>query len=84
MSANESVEEFLMNAIAVATNLDRSWLTPSMVLTEAGIDSLNLTAVIARVEAEYGCGFDEAELIQMFGAERVSDVIALVQRAIAS
>jgi hypothetical protein len=37
--------------------------------------------IIARVGAQYGCGFTAPQIEQMFAAEKIADVISLVRRA---
>jgi acyl carrier protein len=81
MDRDEALDEFIMAMIASATNSDRKLLAPSMLVSEAGIDSLNLMAIIAQVDAQYGFGFTALQIEQMFAAEKIADVISLMRRA---
>lgn len=65
-------------AIANACNFDPKEITGQTSLLELGLDSLSLTALVAQIEAVYECVLTPDEVLELFGAMRVSDVIAFV------
>jgi acyl carrier protein len=79
-SAATHLNEFVLSAVAIACNIDESVLTLDTYLDEVGLDSLSLMAIIARIEASYGCRFEPQDAIAVFQAERMHDVAAIVQR----
>jgi acyl carrier protein len=53
-------------------------LTLDTGLDEMGVDSMSLMATIAQIEAVYDCQFVSDQVIGLFQAERVRDVVLLV------
>ncbi len=79
MDKPESLEEFLIATIAETCSFERSALTLETSLVDIGIDSLNMTAVLARIELVYDCQLKEEQVIEVLQADRIADVVQLVR-----
>jgi acyl carrier protein len=77
-----ALDEFVLETLAMACNAERSLLTLETGLDEIGLDSLSLTAVVAQIEAVYGCRFESEDVVELFQAAAVRDVVLMIRRMI--
>jgi acyl carrier protein len=80
----ENPEEFVLQALCMACSIDRSRLTPETELQTTGLDSLSLTAIVARLEANYTCEFSSTQIMDLFQASVVGDLVRKLTDAISA
>jgi acyl carrier protein len=51
-------------------------------MQDLGVDSVNMTSIVAQLQATYGFHMESDELIELFNAPRIADFVALVRKAI--
>lgn len=69
----------LLSAVSAVPPTD---ITAGKVLTDLGVDSVKLTALVTLIEAEYGCELSPEQIIGLFAAVRFEDLVTLVAAAI--
>jgi acyl carrier protein len=88
LESRNAVDEFLMGTIAAICRLDRADVSPETSLADIDLDSLNATALVVHVEAEYGCDVSPDEFVELLQAVRVGDlfppIYAIISRAAAA
>lgn len=74
--AAEKLSEFLCWAFAQACSRDRSEISAETPLIDLDIDSLTFVSVISQLEAACGVEIEPDELVELFGANTVADIVA--------
>jgi acyl carrier protein len=77
-----SIEEAIIDAIAAACPAASATITRSTRLLDLGMDSLTLVTVLSQIEILYGVAFETDEVVELLGAEDVSELIATVARTL--
>jgi acyl carrier protein len=77
----EHMTGIVTRGLCEALNLAPDVVTPRTILSDIGLDSLGLAAILGRVEAAYGCEFSSEQILELFQAERVEDLVAGLLRA---
>ena len=77
-----SLEEFVMSTISHACHLPREDIGLGTPVLDTGIDSLNLTAIVAHIEMEYGCELQPEVVAGILEAELVSDLVDMIRGAV--
>lgn len=78
MNPPDSINSIVIGAIARACNLKVEAVTPDLRIAALGLDSMNMTAVLAELEAVYDIELTSDQIIDVLQQERVSDVIQYV------
>jgi acyl carrier protein len=74
-----SLDELVSDAIAASCNCERAQITPDTDTYSLGLDSLALTSVAAVVSAAFDQDASEEQLIRLYEAQRVADIVAFAQ-----
>ena len=77
------VRKMVVACVARACNSDAGSVTDSATLSEIGLDSLAITALIGEFQASFDRDLEPEELLALFSAQRVADVIACLEAATA-
>jgi acyl carrier protein len=77
----ENLEETVVNIIAQTHGLERATIDRSANLQDIGSDSMSLTAVIAALEAYLQVELNSDEIVALFCAETVGDLVSIVNAA---
>jgi acyl carrier protein len=77
METSDNVTEFVLSTLSTAFNFERSELSLNTQLLDIGIDSMSMTALVAHIEAEYGCEFSADQILELF---RVTDIQGLIAK----
>lgn len=83
MNQVENPQEFVVQALCLACSLDRAGVTLQTSLRATGLDSLSLTAIVARVEANYACELSSEQIMDLFQASVVGDLVEKLTDALA-
>lgn len=78
METVQTLPELVISAMASACNFDSSELSLETSLADIGIDSLNMTSVLARIELVFGCTLDEEQVIEFLQADRIRDIVQMI------
>jgi acyl carrier protein len=73
------VESFLLASVATVCNVERSVLTSDTGVFEAGLDSLNLVAIIGQLEGEFGVQITPEQVLEAFSAVTLGDLVSFAQ-----
>ncbi len=84
MLSNETVDDFVMTTIAETCNFDRSAIDRRSSVAEIGMDSLRLTAFVAHVEAAFDCELSADQIVTLFEAPHVQDIVTLIKTVAAA
>jgi acyl carrier protein len=85
MDADTSdVTHFVVSTLAALCHIEPEALTNELECADLGLDSLNLTSFSARLESTFDCELNEAEMLRLFEAQRVEDLIAISKSVIAA
>ncbi len=76
------LEEMVVSAIAAACNIDRSAVSRNNNMQDLGVDSVNMTSIVAQLQATYHFQMDSDELIELFNAPSIGDFVALLSKAV--
>jgi len=76
------LDDLVITTLAAACNIERAQLSPETGLDEIGLDSMSLVALVAQLEALYGCQFESEQVLGLFEARRIRDVVLLVGRVV--
>ncbi len=74
------VESFVLASVATVCNVERTSLTSETGVFEAGLDSLNLVAIIGQFESEFGIQVTPDQVLEAFSAVTLGDLVSLVER----
>ena len=80
----QPIGEFVLGAVADACNLERSGMRETMALADIGFDSLSAASFTFLVESSYGIELKEDDVVALYEAQTVKDVIALTERLVPS
>lgn len=84
MSSDDRIEEFVLSVIADMCNQERSSISDSANIFDLGLESLKLTILAARIEAEFECQVGGDGLMRLLQSEAVADVVALTREWVSS
>jgi len=76
------IEKFVLASIANICNLDPACVASSSDVRQTGLDSMTLVAVIGLIEAQYGCAVDTEDMLQLFEANSVGDIVVFIQKIV--
>lgn len=74
------VEDFLLESVASICNVARASLCPETRVADAGLDSMNLVAVIGLLESEFGVQVTAQQVLDAFAAVTLGDLVRFVQK----
>jgi len=78
----ESLESIIVNAVCEACNVDRATVDLQTRLFDIGFDSVSLTGVMARVEADAAYQMDARDVTAAFSAVSVGDLVNTLHAAV--
>jgi acyl carrier protein len=78
----EQLRDTVVDAFCSACACERSQLTPATPLLDLGLDSLNLSTVLAQVDATYALDLSDQELFELLRSDTVGDLIQRVFTAV--
>jgi acyl carrier protein len=78
----ESLENIIMSAVCDACNVDRAKVDLQTRLFDIGFDSVSLTGVMARVEADAAYEMDVKDVTAAFRAVSVGDLVNTLHAAV--
>ena len=71
--------QLVLEALSTAYGLDTGAIDPSTDLGDIGFDSLGLTAIVARAEAEYDVEFSSERILEMYQSLLVTDLARAIE-----
>jgi acyl carrier protein len=74
MSSFEALPGLVLSSFCEATRKDAALVNEQTNLLDAGLDSLGLTAIIARVETEYKRELSTKQIFDLFHAQSVKEL----------
>ncbi len=84
MPDGPALQELVVNLLATACSVQVARVTPETTLEELGIDSLGLTTLAAHLGALYGHDWGQDQLVRLFSADSVGDIIELSRSIVAA
>ena len=82
MQTTQPLQDFVIETIAAVCKLERSAVTMNTSLLDIGADSVSLVAIATQVQMYYGVHLTPDELMDLFDAPRVEDLIASLRQMI--
>jgi acyl carrier protein len=77
-----NLEEWVLATVAELCQQDRQNVTADTNVLDLGLDSLGLSVLMAQVETNCHCEFNEIHVAQLFEARSLRDLIAVVRSAV--
>ena len=84
MDLTDSLTSLVVGALCAACNVDPASVDSNTSLIEMGMDSLSLTAVVTQVEAAYGCELSAEQILELFQAESIQDLLERLSSGVAT
>ena len=84
MKPTLTVKELVLDALRGAYADAHGPIDMETLLDGIEFDSLGLTAVVSRAEAEHGVEFLSSQILDMYQAMRVTDLVEAIENAIAA
>ncbi|AMV08590.1 hypothetical protein AC028_18620 [Xanthomonas citri pv. aurantifolii] len=84
MEPTLTVKELVLDALHGAYADAHGPIDMETLLDDIEFDSLGLTAVVSRAEAEHGVEFLSSQILDMYQAMRVADLVETIEKAIAA
>ncbi len=82
MASRSDITEFVLSTLSTAFNLERDELSLKTQLLDLGIDSMNMTALVAHIEAEYACEFSAEQMLELFRATNIQELVEKISDAV--
>ena len=78
------LSELVMDTLGAACSVDRAAIGLETTLLDLGLDSMAITAIVAQAEAACDCELTPDQIVGLFDAIQVKDLIAQISSAIAT
>jgi acyl carrier protein len=79
-TAPDSIEQFVMSTLAELAHRSRDEVARHTSLLDLGVDSLMISTLVAFIEAEYGRGLTLEQVVALYQAASVQDVLLAIGR----
>lgn len=78
ITLDTSIEGSVISAVASTCRIERSEIGRELTFQQLGVDSMTLTSIISRLEAECEHEFTSEQIVALLQAEALRDFILLV------
>lgn len=79
----QAADDFILTAVADACNVEPSRVHSATTLAEIGFDSLSAASLAFQVESRFGVELGQENVVQLYEASSVGDVIGLINGILA-
>jgi acyl carrier protein len=76
------IHDAVLSFMSEVCNVERSQLHQNTALAELGFDSLSAAALTFRIESELGVELTQEDVVSLYQAGDVNDVIAMVRQLV--